>query len=118
AIALTVRFSNLPRVRAENRLQVEELGSGFWHVTVRFGFVEVPNVARALHRDKAQCPIDPDNAIYFSERDHVVARRQKPRLAAWRRHLFAFLYRNAVDPADRFSMPAKNFVQVTRQIEV
>jgi KUP system potassium uptake protein len=118
AVALSVSFSIRPRVRPENRLHVERLGEGFWHVTVRFGFVEVPNVAKALHREKSNCPLDPDHAIYFSERDRVVARKQKPRLAAWRRRLFSFLYRNAVDPVERFSLPAENFVQITRQIEV
>ena len=118
AIALTVSFSIRPRVRPGNRLRVEMLGEGFWHVTVRFGFVEIPNVAMALHREKSNCPIDPDKAIYFSERDRVVARKQKPRLAAWRRLLFSFLYRNAVDPVDRFDFPAENFVQISRQIEV
>jgi KUP system potassium uptake protein len=118
AIALTVSFSIRPRVPPDNRLRVEKLGQGFWHVTVRFGFVEVPNVATALHREKSNCPIDPDNAIYFSERDRVVARKGKPRLAASRRRLFSFLYRNAIDPVDRFDIPAENFVQISRQIEV
>jgi KUP system potassium uptake protein len=87
-------------------------------VTVRFGFVEVPNVAKALHQEKSRCPIDPDDAIYFSEHDYVVARKQKPRLAGWRRRLFSFLNRNSIHPADRFNIPAENFVQIIRRIEV
>jgi KUP system potassium uptake protein len=118
AVALTVDFANRPRVDADNRLHIEALCEGFWHVTVRFGFVEVPNVAKALHQGKSKCPVDLDDAIYFSERDYVVARKQKPRLSAWRRHLFSFLYRNSIHPADRFSIPAENFVQISRQIEV
>jgi KUP system potassium uptake protein len=118
AIALTVSFSIRPRVRPNNRLHVEKLGEGFWHVTVRFGFVEVPNVAKALHLEKSKCPLDPDQAIYFSEHDTVVARKGKPRLAAWRRQLFSFLSRNSIDPADRFNIPAENFVQISRRIEV
>jgi KUP system potassium uptake protein len=118
AIALTVHFSNRPRVRPSNRLHFAPLGAGFWHVTVRFGFMDVPDVAHALHEEKSKCPIDPDDAIYFSERDHVVARKQKPRLSGWRRRLFSFLYLNSVNPADRFNFPAENFVQISRQIEV
>jgi KUP system potassium uptake protein len=118
AIALTVSFSNRPRVHANNRIHFEQLGPGFWHLTVRFGFVEVPDVARALHQDKSKCPVDLDNAIYFSERDRVVARKQKPRLSGWRRRLFSFLYRNSIHPADRFNFPAEGFVQIGRQIEV
>jgi KUP system potassium uptake protein len=113
-----VNFSLRPRVPADSRLHVERLGEGFWHVTVRFGFVEVPNVAKALHQEKSKCPIDPDDAIYFSEHDTVVARKGKPRLAAWRRQLFSFLSRNSIHPADRFNIPSENFVQISRQIEV
>lgn len=118
AVALSVRFTRRPRVRPEERMRVERLGGGFWHVTVYFGFVEIPDVAATLHRAKAECPLDPDAAVFFSEHDHVVARKHKPRLAAWRRRLFALLYRNAVHPADRFNLPAARFVQISRQIEV
>jgi hypothetical protein len=37
---------------------------------------------RALHQEKSKCTVDLDNAIYFSGRDRVVTREQKPRLAA------------------------------------
>jgi KUP system potassium uptake protein len=119
AIALTVEFSAVrPRMRAGSRLSVERLGPGFWHATLRFGFVEVPDVADALGREKSKCPIYPEHALYFTERDFVVARKQKPRLARWRRRLFSFLYRNAVQPSDRFNIPAEDFVQISREIEV
>jgi KUP system potassium uptake protein len=117
-VALTVEFSIRPRIGAHRRLHSERLAEGFWHITVRFGFVEVPDLARVLHLEKSKCPIDPDNATYFSERDYVVARKQKPRLQGWRRRLFSFLYRNSIHPADRFNIPADNFVQISRQIEV
>jgi KUP system potassium uptake protein len=118
AIALSVHFTIRPRVPAHRRLHFEKLGEGFWHVTVRFGFIEVPDIAKALHREKSECPVNLDNAIYFSERDRVVGRKHEPRLSAWRRKLFAFLYRNSINPADRFNIPAENFVQIARQIEV
>ena len=117
-VALTVQFTSAPRVRAKSRLHVEPLGHGFWRVTVRFGFMENPDVSRALERDKVRCPIKSDDAIYFSERDYVVARKHKPRLAAWRRRLFSFLYRNSIHPADRFNFPSEHFVQITREIGI
>ena len=117
-VALTVQFTAAPRVRAKSRLHVEPFGQGFWRVTVRFGFMENPDVSRALDREKAKCPINSDDAIYFSERDYAVARKHKPRLAAWRRRLFSFLYRNSIHPADRFNFPSEHFVQISRQIEI
>jgi KUP system potassium uptake protein len=117
-VALTVRFTAAPRVRTNSRLHVEPLGHGFWQVTVRFGFMENPDVSKALDREKAKCPIKSDDAIYISERDYVVARKHKPRLAAWRRRLFSFLYRNSIHPADRFNFPSEHFVQISREIEI
>jgi KUP system potassium uptake protein len=114
-VALTVRFSqNRPRIAPEQRIAMRSLGPGFWHLTLSFGFIEVPDVPRSLHIAKTECPFDMDGALYFSERDRVERRRTKPRMAAWRRCLFSFLYRNAVHPADRFNLPATNFVQITR----
>src|SRR5712672_3961354 len=40
AIALTVSFEDVPRVRSKDRVRIEELDDGVWHVTVHFGFVE------------------------------------------------------------------------------
>jgi KUP system potassium uptake protein len=118
AVALTVKFVARPRVRSSSRLHIEPLAPGFWHVTVRFGFMENPNVTLALQKEKSRCPVNPVNSIYFSERDHVVRRKQKPRLAPWRRRLFAFLYVNSIHPADRFNFPSEHFVQMSRQIEI
>jgi KUP system potassium uptake protein len=114
-VALTVRFSQYrPRIAPEQRIAMRSLGPGFWHMTLSFGFIEVPDVPRALHIAKTECPFDMDAALYFSERDRIERRRTKPRMAAWRRILFSFLYRNSIHPADRFNLPAANFVQVTR----
>jgi KUP system potassium uptake protein len=118
AIALTVDFSGKPRVNPDNRIRFEKLGEGFWHIVIRFGFVEVPDIAKALHLDKSQCPVDLDNAIYFSERDYAVQRSREPRMPVWRRLLFSFLHRNSIHLADRFNIPARNFVQISREIEV
>jgi KUP system potassium uptake protein len=117
-VALTVRFAERPRIERDRRITFRHLGPGFWHFTVTFGFIEIPNVPNALHTAKAQCPVDLDDAVYFSELDHVTRRKTRPRMAAWRRILFSFLYRNAVHQGDRFGLPPQNFVQIGRQREI
>jgi len=118
AVALTVSFSARPRVRSGTRLRVEPLAPGFWHVKVRFGFMENPDVGWALQNEKSSCPVNPSDSIFFSERDHVVRRKQKPRMPQWRRRLFSFLYLNSIHPADRFNFPSEHFVQISREIEI
>jgi KUP system potassium uptake protein len=43
-VALTVSFESVPRVRARDRIRYEKLGEGLWHMTVHFGFVEIPDL--------------------------------------------------------------------------
>ncbi len=116
-VSLTVKFEAYPRVSLEKRAEVEKLAEGFWHVTLHFGFIEMPNVAAALAcaRDKG-CPLNLDDAVYFASHDEVVRSAHPPRLPAWRRMLFAMMYRNAVRAPDRFDLPADKFLEVGRQI--
>jgi KUP system potassium uptake protein len=116
-ISLTVLFENYPRVPFSERAAVEQIADGFWHVTIRFGFFEVPNVVAALVCAQAKgCTINLDDAVYFASRDDVVRSVTPPRLAAWRRILFAVMYRNAVRTPDRFDLPPDEFLEVGRQI--
>jgi KUP system potassium uptake protein len=118
-VALTVSFEDVPRVRAEHRLEVARLAEDVWHVTVRYGFVEIPNLPAVLRDAKsAGCPIDVDNAIFFGERDEIVRRKGRAKLARWRVPLFAFMFRNSVHAADRFNIPTARFVEMSRRIEI
>jgi KUP system potassium uptake protein len=116
-VSLTIRFEDYPRVSLSERAEVERIADGFWHVTVKFGFIERPNVVAALAcaRDKG-CDINLDDTVYFASHDYVVRSANPPRLAPWRRVLFAAMYRNAVRVPDRFDLPPDKFLEVGRQI--
>jgi len=118
-IALTVRFEEPPRIAEPERCDVELIGDGIWSVTIRFGFVEIPDLAGALKRVKGLDPsIDLDAAIYFATRDLIVAKRGASMFDRLRLPVFAFLYRNAVKVVDRFSLPPDRVVEIARQIEI
>jgi KUP system potassium uptake protein len=73
-IALTVKFENIPRVAARERIELTKLAEGFWHITVHFGFVQIPDIPAALRRAKdLGCPINLKDAIYFGARDTVIS---------------------------------------------
>ena len=116
-VSLTVRFEDHPRVPLSHRAEVEKIADGFWHVTIRFGFIEVPSVVSALAcAQQKGCTINLDDAVYFASHDDVVRNANPPRLAPWRRMLFAFMYRNAVRSPDRFDLPPDKFLEIGRQI--
>jgi KUP system potassium uptake protein len=118
-IALTVRFAALPRVRPDKRLELSEVFPGFWEMTVNYGFVEMPNLPRALKGAKARgCPADFAKAVYVAAPDRVVRDREARYLSRWQLLLFSFLFRNSVHAVDRFNLPPENFVEIAREIEI
>jgi KUP system potassium uptake protein len=118
-LTLTVVFEPQPRVPDSERCHVEELCDGLCHVTVRFGFVEVPDLQATLSRIRDLNPgVDIEHAIFFFARDTVKRRSEGSRLPAWQLPIFAFLFRNAVKTFDRFNLPACNVIEVSREVEV
>ena len=118
-VVLSVIFMAVPRVEEHSRSTVEEVGNGFWHVVLRFGFIEIPDVRLALAhiRELAQM-LDLDNAVFVGARDLVVHKPGSAVLRRWRLWLFAFLCRNTVKVVDRFSLPPKNVIELARQFEI
>jgi len=118
-VTLTVIFEETPRVAEPSRAEVQHMADGLWHVVVRFGFIEVPNLVTALMRAKELgCPVRLDDAVYFAARDEVVRGQEHSRLWPWQRMLFAFMYRNAVRASDRFDLPAERYLEIGRQVRL
>ena len=118
-IALTVKFEDIPRVAPRERIELAKLAEGFWHITVHFGFVQVPNIPAALRQAKDYgCPIDLEDAIYFGSRDAVICSKRRSWLARASLRLFTLMFRNSVRTVDLFNIPSENFVEVGRQIEI
>jgi KUP system potassium uptake protein len=115
-IALHIKFENQPRAPADERCKIEEISDNFWHVTLRYGFTEVPDLEDALDR-VVGLPQDLDfsKAVYFTTRD-TIGQHRHAGLKKIRLSLFAFLLRNSARVTDRFNLPASRTVEVTRQV--
>jgi KUP system potassium uptake protein len=118
-VLLTVETQAVPFVAPEKRLHVERIADDFHRATVRYGFMETPDVPLALMRcedDGGPC-FDPMETTYFSSRESVVARR-KGGMALWRDHLFRFLHRNAAPASDFFRIPTTRLVELGSPVEI
>jgi KUP system potassium uptake protein len=118
AIALTVTFENVPRIRSKDRIRCEKLGDGFWHVTVHFGFVEIPNLPLALSRAaKEGLPVLDDASYYIEQKDPISCAHRGP-VSRWRVALFAFMSRNSAHAIDRFKIPTDALIEIGGQVEI
>ena len=119
AIALSVVFENTPRISEPKCTVIDTVGEGLWHLLVRFGFFEIPDLRSALNHLRChEVGIDFDRAVFVAARDLVVRKPQGSALAGWRVALFAFLYRNSAKIVDRFNLPPDRVIEIARQIEI
>lgn len=117
-LLLTVMIADRPYVSRKERLEVHDLGQGFWRVSVHYGFMEYPDVPAALRLgDKHGLPFVPFETSYFLSRETIIP-STRPGMMLWREVLFAWMSRNANTAMEFFSLPTDRVVEVGSQIEI
>ena len=123
-VVVSARAANVPRVHGRERFSVDDLGyadDGIYHLTIRYGFAERPDLPRALReaRRRKRLPVDfdPDSTSYFVSRGNI-RKADRPTLARWRRALFIVLAQNAANPADYFSLPIERTVVMGTHVDI
>ncbi|KRR03412.1 hypothetical protein CP49_10270 [Bradyrhizobium valentinum] len=117
-ICLTVSFEDVPRIRSKDRVRIEQLDEGFWHVTVHFGFVEVPDLPAVLALAKQDGVSVLDEASYYIERGDFSSSKHRNLLSRWRIALFSFMSRNSAHAIDRFKIPSSALIEIGRRVEL
>ena len=114
ALCISIGTLDVPEAEPSLRGEVEDLGAGIYRVGLRFGFMEEPNVPRALEALTAQgalAPLEAMRVSYFLNRPTVVS-GTAPQLPAWRRLLFRLMERNASSGAEFLRIPADRVVEL------
>jgi KUP system potassium uptake protein len=117
-VLLTVVTSDAPHVEDEHRLAVETLGQGFYRVTLRYGFMEEPDVPAALALGEAQgLPLEAERMTFFLGVETLLSTHREG-MVRWRERLFAVMSRNAVRATSFFRIPPERVVELGMQIEL
>lgn len=118
-IFLTVETLAVPYARKGERLKITSIGDDFYRVVIRFGFMETPDVPRALMQTCDQCDlvIDPMDTTYFTSRETIVASAHRG-MPVWRDKLFAFMHRNAAPATSFFHIPGNRIVELGTQVQI
>ncbi|MFN7236544.1 MAG: KUP/HAK/KT family potassium transporter, partial [Brevundimonas sp.] len=117
-VILTVRTLDQPRVREGERVMIEPINEDFKRLTIAYGFMETPNVPRALGLCRKQgLKFDIMATSFFLGRRSVVASAHRG-MPLWQDRLFIFLMRNAANPTDFFRIPPGRVVELGTQVSV
>jgi len=118
-VMMQVETEDVPHVPAERRLEICEVGKGFYTMLVRYGFMDEPNVMRALAQCRMQhFRINLMETSFFIGREKLRTTARRTAVFRWRDLLFIFLNNLALDATEFFRIPPNRVVELGGQVEI
>jgi KUP system potassium uptake protein len=114
---VTVENEDVPEVSQRRRAEISVLAPGIHRVILRYGFMESPNIPKALDDLTEQLNVRVSQASYFLGRE-VLVPGMAPKLSWWRRALFLIMARNAVPATEFFRIPSDRVVELGVRITI
>jgi KUP system potassium uptake protein len=122
AVILSLETLPVPRIRAADRLEIDDLGyrdDRLTFVRAKHGYAEeydVPKLIRQIAKAGVECPVDARHASFYLSRVELKA-GDRPGMSRWRKRLFLATALIAAEPADYFRLPRQRTVTLGSKIE-
>jgi KUP system potassium uptake protein len=117
-VILNVETLEVPRAPEAERVHVERINDDFQRLTIKYGFMESPNVPKALIACRKQgLSLDMMSTSFFLGRKTVVA-TARGGLGRWQDRLFLALAKNSANPTDFFHIPPGRVLEMGAQVSV
>jgi KUP system potassium uptake protein len=115
-ILLCVETSSIPRADVDERYSYSDLGSGFSRLTLRYGYMEDPDVPKALKQwNITGLHFDAMDTTYFASRETLSANADQG-MVLWRDKLFLLMSRNATPATEFFGIPGDRLVELGTKV--
>lgn len=117
-VLLSIASEKRPEVNDQERLEISDLGQGFYRVVAHFGFIETPRISRVLGLCRAHgLVLDPLSTTFMLGRETLLP-SGRSHMARWRKRLYGFLARNAPSATAYFDIPPNRVIELGAQIEL
>jgi KUP system potassium uptake protein len=118
-VILSITATDVPTVDNDERLDIQDLGLGFFRIVARYGFMETPDVPAVMAQARSLgVPIDPpSDTTFFLGRESLLT-TGKAKMAGYRKTLFALMSRNARPATAYFGLPPGRVVELGVQVEL
>ena len=116
-IIVCIDTTDTPRVSEGERSRAKKLSDTFTIVRLKFGYMEEPDVPRALARRSLHLELDPlQTSFYLSRR--VIRPASRSQMPVWQDHLFIWLTQFSSDASQYFKIPSDRAIEVGTQVTV
>jgi KUP system potassium uptake protein len=119
-VLLTVIVDDVPEVPPEWRIESRQLEHGFHQVLLHYGFMQDPDVPKAMAQAKEEelgFFYEPMSISYFLSRETIIP-QGKSDLPVWQAYIYASLSRMAASAMDFFRLPVNRVVELGGQVEI
>jgi len=117
-VLLTVVTESVAHVRGDSRMDIEVMEKGFVRVTVRYGFMDTPDILAALDDMAAQgLPLEIPQTTFFLGRERLITTKRPLVDQAWVA-LYSFLDRNSQRAWAFYRLPPERVVEIGSHIDV
>src|SRR6266850_2006128 len=118
-VFLTVEVRDVPWIAFADRVTSESLGHGCWRVRVRYGFMNRPDVTRAIELCGALgLEFDLMETSFFLSRQKIVPTAGGIGMTFWRDRIFAAMARNAGNVTDYFNIPTNRVIELGSRVQI
>jgi KUP system potassium uptake protein len=117
-VLMNVHTEDIPHVPEERRIEITHLEHNFHIVRLNYGFMDEPNIPRAL----AQCRVlqfrfNLMETSFFLRREKIVAAQRAP-FARWRKQVFILMANTMLNATEFFRIPTNRVIELGGQIEI
>jgi len=112
-LILTVHTEDVPRITDGERVTIKQLSNAFSCVSVRFGFMELPDLPQVL----AGAGLDGGDLSYFLTR-RVLLASPDTGMPVWQDRLYIAMARTSTDASRYFRIPVDRAVEIGAQISI
>ena len=116
-ILVCLDTADVPKVDEADRGKAVKIGEGFWVVRLQFGFMEEPDVPRALMRKRLGLELNPMETSYYLSRRALRA-TSRSEMPQWQDRLFIWLAQHSSDASQYFKIPTDRAIEVGTQIAI
>ena len=117
-VLVTVQTTNSPYVLDLDRMYLHKMRKGFSRLIIRYGFMEDPDIPRALERCKRFGEsFDVMETTFYLSRETIVP-ALKRNMSPLRARLFALMSKNATSATVFFKIPTDRVVELGTQLMI
>jgi KUP system potassium uptake protein len=117
-VILNVQTAETPRVPESDRIRIIPVNDDFKKLVISYGFMESPNIPKALGMCRKQgLKFDIMATSFFLGRRSVVPAAQSG-MPLWQDKVYIFMLKNAANPTEFFRIPPGRVVEMGAQVTV